>query len=62
MHINKPMRGIPRKKRKNNLRRPVAGLSRQQAQKSLKQLGMTIDCRLKFLEHARNVVSKKAVC
>jgi hypothetical protein len=37
---------------------PVVELSRRQTQKSLKLLGVTIDCGLKFLEHARNVVSK----
>jgi hypothetical protein len=37
---------------------PVVGLSRRQAQKSLKLLEATIDCGLKFFEHARNVVSK----
>jgi hypothetical protein len=61
MHINKLKRGRPSKKRKKNPRRlilPVVGLSKRQAQKSLKLLGMTIDCGLNFLEHARNVVSK----
>jgi hypothetical protein len=61
MHINKSKRSIPSKKRKKNLRRlilPVVGLSRRQAKKSLKLLGVTIDWGLKFLEHARNVVSK----
>jgi hypothetical protein len=61
MRINKSKRGRPSKKRKKNPRRlilPVAELSRRQIQKSLKLLGVTIDCELKFLEHIGNVVSK----
>jgi hypothetical protein len=47
-----------RKKNPRRLILSVVGLGRRQAQKSLKLSGVTIDCGFKFLEHARNVVSK----
>ena len=61
LHIHKPKRGRPKKKKKRGPRRltlPIAGLGKRQAQKSLKLLGVTLDCELKFQEHAKNVTSK----
>ena len=64
LHIHKPKRGRPKKKKKRGPRRltlPIAGLGKRQAQKSLKLLGVTLDCELKFQEHAKNVTSKVEV-
>jgi hypothetical protein len=61
MHINNLKRGRQSKKQKKKSRSfilLVVGLSRRQAQKSLKLLGVAIDYGIKFLEHARKVVSK----
>jgi hypothetical protein len=61
LHVYKPKRGRPSKKKKRSPRRlalPIAGLGKRQAQKSLELLGVTLDCELKFQEHAKNVTSK----
>ena len=61
LHIYKSKSGRPKKKKKRAPKRltlPIAGLGKRQAQKSLKLLGVTIDCELKFQEHAKNVISK----
>ena len=58
LHIHKSKRGRPKKKKKRGPRRltlPIAGLGKRQAKKSLKLLGVTLDCELKFHEHAKNV-------
>ena len=61
LHVHKSKRGRPKKKKKRGPRKlalPIAGLGKRQAQRSLKLLGVTLDCELKFQEHAKNVVSK----
>ena len=61
LHIHKSKSGRPKKKKKRGPRRltlPIAGLGKRQAQKNLKLLGVTLDCELKFQEHAKNVTSK----
>jgi hypothetical protein len=44
-----------RKKGSERFILPIAGLGRQQTQKSLELLGMTINYELKFLADARNI-------
>lgn len=44
------------KRKKNSLSRltlPIAGLGKRQTQKSFNLLGVTLDCRFKFQEHAK---------
>ena len=46
-HIHKSKRGRPKKKKKQPPKRltlPITGLDKRQAQKSLKLLGVTLDC------------------
>lgn len=44
------------KRKQNSLNRltlPIAGLGKRQTQKSFNLLGVTLDCRFKFQEHAK---------
>lgn len=47
------------KRKQNSLNRltlPIAGLGKRQTQKSFNLLGVTLDCRFKFQEHAKKKI------